>query len=386
MKVFIADDSTLVAQRLKESIAELAGVELVGEAADTTAAIEAILRLKPEAVILDLRMPGGGGLPVLAAIKALEPAPLVMLLTSSAFPQHRQQCLAAGADYFFDKTTEFERVAEVLQRRLDMVKIAILADIHGNSVAFDAVLADLDGQGPVDHVLIAGDFFAPGPDPRGVLDRLRQLPQARFLRGNTDRYLLKETYATVYGPDGWQGQLRRAFDWTAGQLGPAGRRFLADLPFCRVIRVGDSRLLAVHGSPRSDEEGLTTETSRAEFEAMNFDTSLGLLACAHTHLPMDRVINGVRVINPGSVGLPFDGIPQASYALVSAGSRPQNGRTGTCPNAWRVELRRVAYDVEQAVTQFQTANHPAAEVGAFNLRTGRPLGADFAYVPAHLAA
>lgn len=116
LKVFIADDSALVRERVAEMISEIEGVEVVGQAGDAREALEGIQRLRPDAVILDIRMPGNNGIQVLEAIKKSPAAPMVIMLTAFPYPQYRQKCLEAGADYFFDKATEFEQVAEVLKK------------------------------------------------------------------------------------------------------------------------------------------------------------------------------------------------------------------------------------------------------------------------------
>jgi DNA-binding NarL/FixJ family response regulator len=116
MKVFIADDSALLRERLVALICDLEGMEVVGQAGDAAEALEAIRRLKPDVAVLDIRMPGGNGIQVLEAVKRQPAPPLVIMLTGFAYPQYRRKCLAAGADYFLDKTTEFERVAEVLRQ------------------------------------------------------------------------------------------------------------------------------------------------------------------------------------------------------------------------------------------------------------------------------
>ena len=120
MRVLIADDSTLVRERLVDLISEIEGVELVGQAGDGREALKAIARLKPDAVILDIRMPEGNGIQALEAIKKNSAdSPIIIMLTAFPYPQYRQKCLAAGADYFFDKSTEFDRVTLVLEELRD---------------------------------------------------------------------------------------------------------------------------------------------------------------------------------------------------------------------------------------------------------------------------
>lgn len=116
MNVFIADDSSLVRERLAELLAELPEVSLVGQAGDVSEAVAGIQQLRPDAVILDIRMPGGSGIEVLETIKTNGAGPLVIMLTAYALSQYRERCLAAGADYFFDKGAEFDKIVEVLRR------------------------------------------------------------------------------------------------------------------------------------------------------------------------------------------------------------------------------------------------------------------------------
>jgi YesN/AraC family two-component response regulator len=116
LKVFIADDSALVRERLAALISEIEGVEVVGQAGDALETLEGIQRLRPDVVILDIRMPGNNGIQVLEAIKKSTAAPVVIMLTAFPYPQYRKKCLEARAEYFFDKATEFEQVAEVLKK------------------------------------------------------------------------------------------------------------------------------------------------------------------------------------------------------------------------------------------------------------------------------
>jgi DNA-binding NarL/FixJ family response regulator len=116
MRVLIADDSTLVRDRLATLICELQGVELVGQTGNAPETLTAIRRLKPDVVILDIRMPGGNGIHILEKIKAHDASPIVIMLTAFPYPQYSKKCLEAGAEYFFDKATEFDSVAEVLEQ------------------------------------------------------------------------------------------------------------------------------------------------------------------------------------------------------------------------------------------------------------------------------
>jgi DNA-binding NarL/FixJ family response regulator len=114
LKVFIADDSELMRERLVAMLAELPGIEIVGQARDGLEAIDLIPKLQPDVVILDIRMPGRNGIDVLNEIKGHDPAPLVIMFTNYPYPQYRDKCLKAGADFFFDKATDFEKLMQVL--------------------------------------------------------------------------------------------------------------------------------------------------------------------------------------------------------------------------------------------------------------------------------
>lgn len=118
MKVVIADDSSLVRERLISLLSALKDVEIIGQAQDAREAMDSIQRLAPEAVILDIQMPGGSGIEVLRQIKQTMPPPIVIMLTNYAAAPYREACLALGADYFFNKSTEFEQLVEAVRTLL----------------------------------------------------------------------------------------------------------------------------------------------------------------------------------------------------------------------------------------------------------------------------
>jgi DNA-binding NarL/FixJ family response regulator len=117
MRVLIVDDSLIVRERVATMLADLqSGIEVVGQAGEVDEAILATRRLKPDAVILDISMPGKSGIEALQAITQDPPAPLVMMLTNYPYAQYRKKCLEAGADFFYDKSTEFCKVSETFRR------------------------------------------------------------------------------------------------------------------------------------------------------------------------------------------------------------------------------------------------------------------------------
>ena len=115
VRVFIADDSRAVVERLADLLEDVPGAELVGQAGDVPEAVQRIQKIKPDALILDLQMPGGSGLDVLRAIRAEYPRLCVLICTNYPYPQFREQCLSAGADFFLDKSKEFEKIPAILR-------------------------------------------------------------------------------------------------------------------------------------------------------------------------------------------------------------------------------------------------------------------------------
>jgi len=116
MKVFIVDDSAVVRERLRAMLSELTEIEIIGEAQAPLEVKNSVRKVKPDAVILDIRMPGGSGIDVLQNIKKDKPAPIVIILTNYPYPQYRKKCMDAGADFFFDKSTEFDKITEVFKQ------------------------------------------------------------------------------------------------------------------------------------------------------------------------------------------------------------------------------------------------------------------------------
>lgn len=112
--VYIVDDSQAVRERLAAMIADVQGTVLAGATGDPKEAVAVVRQLHPDAVILDIRMPGMSGIQVLREIKKEQPSPVVMMLTNYPFGQYRRLCAEAGADYFLNKSTEFEKINEIL--------------------------------------------------------------------------------------------------------------------------------------------------------------------------------------------------------------------------------------------------------------------------------
>ena len=115
MKIFIVDDSDIIVERVKILLSSFEKLEFIGQASNAKDAIDSILKLKPDVVILDIRLIGEDGMNVLKRIKQEQPAPVVIMLTNYPYPQYREKCRQLGAEYFFDKVTEIESFVRVLK-------------------------------------------------------------------------------------------------------------------------------------------------------------------------------------------------------------------------------------------------------------------------------
>jgi DNA-binding NarL/FixJ family response regulator len=116
LKVFISDDSAAIREHLLNVALDLPEMVVVGQAQDVRGSLDGIRQTRPDVVILDIRMPGGSGIKVLREVKKMNPAPKVIMLTNYAYAQYRKECEDAGADFFLDKSTEFDRLPQALEQ------------------------------------------------------------------------------------------------------------------------------------------------------------------------------------------------------------------------------------------------------------------------------
>ncbi len=238
------------------------------------------------------------------------------------------------------------------------MQLAVLADIHGNLAALQAVIADLDAQAPVDHLWVLGDLALFGPQPAACVDAVRALQeerQAKVIQGNTDRYIVTGSAPTIppFEAGDWLGQRAAlaerdaSLNWAREQLDGAQAEYLYKLSHSLSLEAeGYGWLAAFHAIPDDDEGFLTPDASEHDIRDALMDSEARLVLGGHTHLPMDRNLGDVRMVNPGSVGLPFDGDTRAAYAIL----------TFEADGALTVALRRVSYDMHPTLDALQ--GHP----------------------------
>ena len=249
------------------------------------------------------------------------------------------------------------------------MRLAVLSDIHGNLHALEAVLADLEAAGGADLTWVIGDLVAFGPDPRGCLAALRALPEetTKVIQGNTDRYVTTWARPHAENPtaDNWADyvammkQRDANFAWTSEQISGPEAEYLLKLGTDLHTSVpGYGCVIGFHAGPGDYEMVLLPYTADDVILDALLDREGRLAFGGHTHKPMDRVMETWRFVNPGSVGLPFDGDQRASYALVTF-----EGQTAS------VDIRRVAYDVAAAIAALDACSNPARDFAIDRLRT-----------------
>lgn len=221
------------------------------------------------------------------------------------------------------------------------MRVAAIYDIHANLPALEAVLREVR-HAAVDQIVVGGDVL-PGPMPCETLACLLDVEiPVQLIHGNGDRAVLEQRRGMEPAlPE----QAREVVRWTAQQLDPEQERWIAGWP--ATLRVGIRGLgevLFCHATPRNDTEIFTRLTPEDRLLPVFEGLDVPLVVCGHTHMQFDRRIGKVRVVNAGSVGMPF-GEPGADWLLLG-------------PD---VQLRHTAYDLAQAAERIRATSYPQAE-------------------------
>lgn len=240
------------------------------------------------------------------------------------------------------------------------IRIALFSDVHGNPIALQAVLDDLRIQGGFDEIWVLGDLAALGHAPEQTLEMLASLPNTRFTRGNTDRYLV-----TGERPPPGPHEIARnpkllpvllevhaSFAWSCGALAhTAWLEWLAALPLeLRLELPNGVRLLGVHASPMADDDhGLRPGLSTAQLDAVLGNCQADLVCAGHTHHHWQTKHKDLHLCNLGSVSNPLASDLRASYVILDAGDK-----------GYRLTSRRVPFDLQASIQAFEKLHHPGA--------------------------
>jgi putative phosphoesterase len=222
------------------------------------------------------------------------------------------------------------------------MRVAAIYDVHGNLPALEAVLREVR-LAEVDFVVVGGDIV-PGPMPRETLECLLDLDiPVQFIQGNCEIDALAEM--TGAGAVRIPARVREIMRWSAQQLFPEYERLVAG--WAKTLRMeidGLGAVLFCHATPRDDNEIFTRLTPEERLLPIFESLDVAVVVCGHTHMQFDRMVGKIRVVNAGSVGMPF-GEPGADWLLLEPG----------------VQLRHTTYDLTEAAARIRKTNYPQAQ-------------------------
>jgi putative phosphoesterase len=235
-------------------------------------------------------------------------------------------------------------------------RIAIISDIHGNCVALDAVLADIQAAN-VDSVVCLGDAIQGGPQPAKTVERLRALG-CPVVMGNADDWLLTGENTGKEPVTQKQVDVR---EWQLSRLSGEDRAFIATFqPTVELSLEGGRSLLCFHGSPTSFNDVIMPEMPRDDLVAMLGPYSGRALCGGHTHMQQVRRLGPLFFFNPGSVGAAVDQYqpddafyldPWAEYAILTSGG----------PTTLSLDFRRIPFDLDALFDAYRTSGRPHAD-------------------------
>ena len=244
------------------------------------------------------------------------------------------------------------------------LKLALIADVHGNVLALDAAVADIESHA-VDRIVILGDLAQNGPRPEEAVARIMELDAAGavVIAGNTDIAVADADYSAAYP---WLDEVPpghvAAAEWARDRLSDEQLEYLRRLPAERRIAADDGTfVLACHGSPGSQTSGLPADLDPAVTVQRVTRTDARVIACGHTHIAESRELGARLIVNPGSCGYAFDDSPDACWALLSVGDDRE-------PSAI---LQRPSYDAQTAAEEVSERGLPSDVYRAATIRTGR---------------
>lgn len=227
------------------------------------------------------------------------------------------------------------------------MRVAAIYDIHGNLPALEAVLQKIR-MAEVELIVVGGDII-PGPMPHETLECLLELDiPVQFIQGNCEIDALAEMTGT--GAVRFPEQVREIMRWSAQQIFPKYEQFIAGWAKTLRIEIGGlGMVLFCHATPRDDNEIFTRLTPEERLLPIFETLDASLVVCGHTHMQFDRMVGKIRVVNAGSVGMPF-GAPGADWLLLDSD----------------VQLQHTPYDLAEAAERVRKTNYPQAQEFAAN--------------------
>lgn len=221
------------------------------------------------------------------------------------------------------------------------MKIAVISDIHGYSLALDRVLADIAQEPDVNQLIIAGDLVEGGPDPAGVFDRIRRL-DAVVLKGNTDRDIADGSRDSNFSR------------WIGRQIGKEGRTWLRSLPFSHRVSPPGSNdpwddVLVVHANPVDMDRHIPPDAGPHELRELIGGTQAAVIAFGHLHIAYIRQLERMTLVDVSAVGNPKDGDLRSKWGLIEWDPKTRE---------WSTDLRYVDYPLEETERQIKESGMP----------------------------
>jgi putative phosphoesterase len=227
------------------------------------------------------------------------------------------------------------------------MRIITFSDIHSNIPALNNIIKEVEKE-TVDNVFCLGDLVGYGPRPNEVINKIREL-KIPTIMGNYDEGVGYEKgecgCAYITAIEKSNGQI--SIDWTTKRVTPKNKEFLKTLHEKIQLDINGYNVLLVHGSPRRINEYLYEDRPEGSLKRILEDIDIDVLLCGHTHIPYHRVIDGVHIINDGSVGKPKDGDPRACYVVIDLSDEIS------------IEFKRVKYPIKKVTKEIKRFGLPS---------------------------
>ena len=226
------------------------------------------------------------------------------------------------------------------------MRIAVISDVHGNNVALEAVICDIQNQG-INHVIFLGDLVMVGPEPNLVINMLKALNPLCWLKGNTDIWLDEMS-------DDWrpntekERELYQYYQYAKSRLDGGQIEYILGRPITETVECMGTSILCVHGSPRAVNEIMDYRVPLEYLTQMIESVKEDIIICGHSHVPYIGEHNGRYIFNVGSIGKPLDGDNRASYGIINLESEAKP----------EFEIRRIHYSIPDIVGLAKVRDFP----------------------------
>lgn len=227
------------------------------------------------------------------------------------------------------------------------MRLAFLSDIHGNAVALDAVLDDIEKKNP-DKIIVLGDISYRGPEPKRALELVKSL-NTDVIKGNADEWTVRGIREGEVAESAFQ-MMNKERDWIYERLDEEDIRYLDELPSEVQLEAENIVIHAFHATPSSLFDIVQPFESDEALKDKMMRSNADLFVYAHIHKPFIRYIQGKCLMNIGSVGLPFDGLTKSSYAIVDIKE-----------GSFQTSIARVPFDMEKVIKQYREGDYPNSE-------------------------